>query len=436
MSRRAGRVRQTLAVGLGLLWAWLVIFAQLGGAFRAMDEPLLDYRQSLPSPVPLEDADLALIEIDHIPAKREWPWPRLDYAILLQSIQPYGPRGVVFEMLLNDRDTRYSAFDNSFARLVERLPSTVFAATALTFDEREPRPQNFDTISREGSTRYMAEYKTLRWPLDRFAGGAQVGIANLMPEANNKPRRVPLVFFYHGKISPSLALQATVRHLGADLGRSEVIIGDEIILRDPKGDVLRRIPVDKEGRLRLRYRADAPEPWHATFDDVPLYAQMAERGDEPQQSLEELRGRTVWVGRTDNKPFAPIPGVVGESAPIHVHMMAMRNILNEDFIHATPAWIIVFCYLLVGGIGGLMIVHYGKLPGMVFLGVLLWSWLDVSMLLFRAYNIDLPMTSFVVLILGMIPVAYATKQWELADESDSRADSTGAYPADRSAATH
>jgi len=109
--------RYWLAAGLGSLWAAFLLIAQFGGVFDGLEEPLLDWRQSLPSLRPRLNSQnqLALVAIDYIPADRPWPWPRLDYVILLRSLLPYAPKSIVFETLLHDRDTRYSAFDSSFA---------------------------------------------------------------------------------------------------------------------------------------------------------------------------------------------------------------------------------------------------------------------------------------------------------------------------------
>ena len=124
--------RVALAAGLALLWGIFTLLAQLSGALDAFEDPLLDWRLSLNSiPAPPSD-QLALIAIDTIPPDKPWPWSRLEYSLALRSLIDYAPQSVVFEMNLNDRDTEYASFDDTFSHIVERANTVVFAATVLT----------------------------------------------------------------------------------------------------------------------------------------------------------------------------------------------------------------------------------------------------------------------------------------------------------------
>src|SRR5208283_561240 len=134
--------RVALAAGLALLWGIFTLLAQLSGALDAFEEPLLDCRHSLHSlPAPPSD-QLALIAIDNIPSVRPWPWSRLDYSLALRSLIDYAPQSVVFEMNLNDRDTEYTSFDDTFSHIVQRANTVVFAATVLTPSGAAPLPAN------------------------------------------------------------------------------------------------------------------------------------------------------------------------------------------------------------------------------------------------------------------------------------------------------
>jgi len=410
--------RRLLAVGLSLMWALLIAVAQLAGAFQDFDRPLLDWRQSMPTEVPLGEPDLALISIDEIPTNRPWPWPRLEYAILLRSLLPYNPQGVVFEMLLHQRDTKVDAYDSRFAGIVDNMDDVdfVFAAAGLSQppeDGAEPqRPANLEKIP-EGSVDpgNMANFRSLLWPLEIFSGGSRVGLNNLLPNAKLQPRSVPLVFWVNGEIVPSLALQAAASRLDVDWTPSEIIMGDAIYMRDGEGKTVRTVPIDQEGRLLMRYRPNYPEPWRASFDNVPLYAQMAETGGEPEQNLREVKDRLIFVGRTDEKSFEPIPGVLGPTSDVEVQMLAARNILNADYIYHLPGWIVLPFYLLVGAAAGLFFFYYGPLPGLILLGVLFWSWEETALLAFRGYSLDMPMVSFGVMLLGIIPISFAAAHW-------------------------
>ena len=407
--------RYWLAAGLGSLWAAFILIAQFGGAFDGLEEPLLDWRQSLPSLRPDQDSQnqLALIAIDYIPADRPWPWPRLDYVILLRSLLPYAPKSVVFETLLHDRDTRYSAFDSTFGGLVNRLDHLVFAAAALMPDSKTPPPGNLTVVPTRGSLGNMPRFGSALWPLETFASSASVGISNLMPETNGQVRRLPLLFLYQNRVIPSLTLQAVAHNLNADWKKSEAILGDAIFLRGENGQLLRTIPIDEQGRLRLRFRPGASTFWTASFGNVPLYDQQRERGETPELNLAELRGRQVWVGRTDRKDLPSIGQTLPHLSPIELQMLGTCNILNSDFIRRPPAWSLVTAFLLFSGMSAAFYLRYGWIAGAVFGGIITWVWWEASFTLFRAANLDLPIISFTLLTFGLAAAAYAAQEWEL-----------------------
>lgn len=407
--------RSWLAAGLGTVLAALLLITQFAGVFDQLEESLLDWRQSLPAPRPAKDYhnQLGLIAIDYIPADRPWPWPRLDYVILLRSLLPYAPKSIVFETLLHNRDTRYGAFDSTFGALVNRLDHVIFAAAVLTPTAKEPAPANLVPITTRGDTSNMPRFGSSLWPLDAFAASATVGVSNLMPETNGQVRRVPLLFLYQNRVIPSLTLQAVAQSLNASWAKSEAIMGDSITLRSENGDILRVIPIDTEGRFRLRMRRDAAPFWTASFGNVPLFAQQRERGETPEMDLIDVRGRQLWVGRTDHKDLTPLNSTQPHLSAIELQMLATENILNADYIHRAPGWCLVLFYLSFSIVGAAFYLKHGWIPGAVFSFIIVWVWWEASFLLFRAANIDLPLLSLTILGLGLAAVAYAAQEWDL-----------------------
>ena len=274
--------RVALAAGLALLWGIFTLLAQLSGALDAFEEPLLDWRLSLHAyPAPPSD-QLALIAIDNIPADRPWPWSRLDYSLALRSLIDYAPQSVVFEMNLNDRDTEYTSFDDTFSHIVQRANTVVFAATVLTPpDTPRPLPAKLGSIPFHGSMRQVPRFGSAIWPLDTFAGDSPVGVNNLESESGLRLRRLPLVFMLDGKMIPSLVLQAAAQFLGADLASSEVQVGRAILLRRKDGKLLRTVPIDDEGRMRIRYHQGPGTSWQASFDNIMLYDDQIQHGITP-----------------------------------------------------------------------------------------------------------------------------------------------------------
>jgi adenylate cyclase len=411
--------RIALAAGLALLWGAFTLLAQLSGALDAFEEPLLDWRLSLNSlPAPPSN-DLALIAIDDIPTDRPWPWSRLDYSLELRSLIDYAPQSVVFEMNLNDRDTEYTSFDTTFSDIVKRANTVVFAATVLTPASNGPLPPNIGSIPFQGSLRQVPRFGSAIWPLDTFAGASPVGANNLESESGFRLRRIPLVFMLDGKMIPSLVLQAAIQFLGADLTASEVQVGRAIFLRRTDGRLLRTIPIDDEGRMRVRFHQGASASWQASFDNIMLYDDQLQQGITPDHDLRNLVRRQVWIGRTDPGERERFKTAVGQLSRVEVQLQAERTILDQDYVRPLPPMILAALYLLIGMGGATAVIRFGFVHAAAMLIVVAAFWFESSILAFRVYNVILPLPSFAMLILGTYAVGILASYWDMEPDEDS-----------------
>jgi adenylate cyclase len=412
--------RVTLAAGLALLWGAFTLLAQLSGALDDFEEPLLDWRISLNAyPTPPSD-QLAFIAIDNIPSDKPWPWSRLEYSLALRSLIDYAPQSVVFEMNLNDRDTEYTSFDDEFSHIVQRANTVVFASTMLTPAATAPLPANLHAIPVQGSLRQVPRFGSAIWPLDTFAGDSPVGANNLESESGLRARRLPLVFLLDGKMIPSLVLQAAAQFLGADLAASEVQVGRAIFLRRTDGKLLRTVPIDDEGRMRIRYHLGAPASWQASFDNVMLYDDQIQQGIKPDHDLRSLIRRQVWIGRTDPGERERFKTAVGELSRVEVQIQAERTILDQDYVRPLPPMILAALYLLIGIGGAAAVIRFGLVHAAAMLIVLASFWFESAILAFRLYNVILPLPSFAMLLLGTYAMGLLALYWDLEPEEDSK----------------
>ncbi len=409
-----------LAAGLALLWGTFALLAQLSGALDAFEEPLLDWRLSLHAyPAPASD-QLALVAIDDIPPDRPWPWSRLDYSLVLRSLIDYAPQSVVFEMNLNDRDTEYSSFDDTFSHVVQRANRVVFAATVLATTSATPAPEKLDTIPFHGNSRLVPRFGSAIWPLDTFSSDSSVGINNLESEADLRLRRLPLVFMLDGKMIPSLVLQAAAQYLGADLSASDVQIGRVILLRRKDGKLLRTVPIDDEGRMRIRFHQGPGTSWQASFDNIMLYDDQQQNGIKPAQDIRALSKRQVWIGRTDPGERERFQTAVGELSRVEVQIQAERTILEQDYIRPLPPMILAALYLLCAMAGAVAVIRFGPIHALAMCVILATFWFESSILFFRLYNVILPLPSFALLMLGAFAVGVLASYWDLEAEEDAR----------------
>jgi adenylate cyclase len=412
--------RVSLAAGLALLWGIFTLLAQLSGALDAFEDPLLDWRLSLNSyPAPPSD-QLALIAIDSIPPDKPWPWSRLDYSLELRSLIDYAPQSVVFEMNLNDRDTEYTSFDTTFSDIVKRANTVVFAATVLTTPNTNPLPAKLASLPALGNLRQVPRFGSAIWPLDTFAGDSPVGVNNLESESGLRLRSLPLVFMLNGKMIPSLVLQAATQLLGADLASSEIQVGRAIFLRSKDGRLLRTVPVDDQGRMRIRYHQGATVSWQAGFDNIMLYDDQLQHGFTPDHDLRGLVKRQVWIGRTDPGQRERFKTAVGKLSRVEVELQAERTILDQDYVRPLPPMILAALYLLIAIGGAAAVIRLGLIHGTAMLIVLASFWFESSILAFRAYNVILPLPSFAMLLFGAYTVGILATYWDLEPEEDTR----------------
>jgi len=408
--------RGALAAGLALLWTIFALLAQFSGALDEFEESLLDWRQSLAAWPEPPSSQLALVAIDTIPDDRPWPWSRLDYSLGLRALIDYAPQSVVFNMNLNDRDPSYTSFDDIFSHIVDRANVVVFSATGTTSAEAGPPPASLGTIPYQGSRRRVARFDSAIWPLETFAGKSPVGVNNVQAEDEMKLRRIPLIFFLDQKMVPSLVLQATAQFLGGDLSASEVQVGRAIFLRSKDGKLLRTIPIDEDGRMRVRYQRGPVASWQASFDNVIVYDDELQQGIKPAQDMRDLVGRQVWIGRTDPALLERFHTPVGTLSLVEVEMQAERTILEQDYVRPLPPMILAVLYLLVGIGGASLIVRLGPIHGTALLVITAAFWFESAILAFRIYNVILPLPSFAMLIFGVYVMGLLAIVWDLDSE--------------------
>ena len=411
--------RITLAAGLAVMWTVFALLAQFSGAVDAFEAPLVDWRLSLhayPSP---PNNQLALVAIDNIPPDKPWPWSRFEYSIVLHSLNDYAPSSVVFDMSFNDQDTNAASFDDTFSHQVQRANTVVFAATVMATPDTAPAGK-IATIPFTGGVHDVPHFASAVWPLATFAAGSPVGINNIDPESGLRLRQLPLVFMLKGQMVPSLVLQATAQLLGADLASSEVQVGRAILLRRADGKLLRRVPIDDQGRMRIRFHKGANLSWEASFDNVPLYDDQIQNGIRPGLDLRGLVHRQVWIGRTDPADHERFKTPIGQLSRVEVELQAERTILEQDYLRPLPPMILAAIYLLFAiGIAA-AVVRFGTRHAAAMLVVAAMFWLETSVLVFRAYNVMVPLVSFALLLFGAYATGMLAIIWDFDDVTEDR----------------
>lgn len=402
--------RALIAILLSILWTGLTLLAHFFEILEPFEIHWADWEPAALHPTP--STHLALIAIDRIPGDRPWPWPRLEYAMVLRGMISCLPESAVFEVLLHDRDQRQQAFDSAFSGIVERFGRVTFAAAALQAGNSESIPANLTSIRCSGSLNALPPHHSVFWPIETFASGARIGISNLPGEKSKILRKIPLLFRWHQTILPSLSLQAAGFRLDADWKKSEAVLGTAIFLRNSKGDLLRSIPIDASGQLLLRYRGNS-SPLTIPFDDFILYSNQLAQGRDPDRNVRQLHLRQVWIGRTDDPGTLHRTTPTGTMSPVLIHMTAADNILSNDFCKPVPFWVVVFLFLTFACGGSGLLVSWDRKQATVTLFLLMLFYVEAALLAFKSANLILPGTPFLLSAAGTLISGLAAWRWEL-----------------------
>ena len=315
--------------------AGCAVFALLAaGLFDPLHERMIDARlRAMPAAAP--DPSIHVIGIRDL-AGRGWPWPRLDYALILRAITPFQPAVVALEVPLDGPDTFYANYDHQLAQALERFPRAVLSAAALTTRSQSPQPGHLVPLPCPGSVESLPLYQSAFWPSATFARQGQIGPANLVPDRDGLIRRAPLVFRFGSQVFPSWALLIYGRHAGVDWKTSEIVPGRSIRLRGPTGEVLRDIPIDRSGALRIRYRPRTQPPAEFEFWNTLLASEQRLNGFPPVVDLPALRQKAVLIGRLEPTIAEALPTPQGDRLPFEIQLEVLQNIYQKDWFRPSP----------------------------------------------------------------------------------------------------
>ncbi|WP_156679584.1 CHASE2 domain-containing protein [Sphingomonas profundi] len=272
--------RPPLRVALaGLCAAVLVAAALLWIGQDATGRALFDRFQRL-APAPVHDpaTRVVLIDPESLKIAGPWPWPRYLIARLTEEIAARGATAIGFDMLFPEPDRfnpdRVAALypelsaetraamravrsqDQVFAEVIGRHPVVLarlgVAAGSMDAGSAE---RNAARLPVNAAFAGPLPARVLSFPaaitdiadLDEVAAGQAV--VNGAPDRDGVVRRVPLVASVAGAPTPGFALELARIGLGAET--IAPLLSHGTLRAIGVGD--RRVPVDPDGRMRLRF---------------------------------------------------------------------------------------------------------------------------------------------------------------------------------------
>lgn len=298
---------------------------------RKFEQLLYDVRVAYVAPTEPSAEDIVVLALDsysleHMePHVGRWPWPRAVFAGVLDYCSAASVIG--FDILFTQRDWEYGPSDDLFAETIAAhgkvALSVFFGASGATHPWPSDLPAPFLPAA-------IADAQAL-WPMgdaelpyeDAVRASAAVGHVNYRAD-DGVVRRYMAMLRSHGQVAPSLALELARLHLGVP--REEVAVeAGRLVLGS------RRIPLDGEGCIRLRYK-DADRAYQRfRIADILDSVRAELHGRPPIIRRSAFAGKIVLIGSTaigltEDRKVTPIsatmPGVV-------INAIATDGILRE-----------------------------------------------------------------------------------------------------------
>ena len=321
---------------------------------------------------PVEN-NIYTVNIDEpsLEARGQWPWPRGDYAELIEDLYNRGAGLVVFNVLMSETDR--SGEDVLLAATMQQLPVIV---NMLGAEDNKNTPIN------PGASIINSDYMYLipsvpgiiaNVPdIENSAVGS--GIVNTFPEIDGVTRRAPLLLESGGTLYPNVTMEVL-----------RVMAGDPSfqVKLSPMGVDKLRIP--QFGMLQTSPTGEVWIDWSQQY-------QSYSAADLP----DDFAGGIVFVGPTAAGLTQPIATAKGSVFPHELQAVMLGTVFNESNISRHPeAW----AELAVFVVTGLLLISLARWTyvGIAFFVLSIGGGVYFSYYMFATQNL---------LVDGFIPAAF------------------------------
>ena len=261
---------------------------------------------------PVEN-NIYTVNIDEpsLEAYGQWPWPRGDYAALIEDLYARGAGLVVFNVLMSETDR--SGQDAALAEIMQQYPVIV---TMLGSEENKNEPIN------PGATIVNSDYLyTIPSVPGIIANVPDIeytavgsGITNSWPEIDGVTRRIPLVVESSGTLYPNVTME---------------------VLRVLAGDPSFQIKLSPMGVDKLRipqFGVIQTNPTGEVWIDWSQRSKSVSAVDLP----DDFAGAIVFVGPTAAGLTQPLATAAGSVFPHEVQAAMLGTVFNESNISRHP----------------------------------------------------------------------------------------------------
>lgn len=292
----------------------------------------------------------------------QFPFPRGDYANIINDLYGRGAGLVVFNLYLPDGD-RFGQ-DDRLAKVLHKYP-VVFPHVGSTDVQKgtpfRPGVSEMGENASSFSVNYPSIQPNIKQINDNAAG---IGVVNVLPEIDGVVRRVPMVVASNGLLYPSITLE-TLRVASGD--PSFQIKSNETGIEAVRIPNFRKVETDEYGRVWIDWSS---KPTEHSLVNLP----------------KDFNGNIVIVGLTAKGLNNPVATANGEIFPHYLQSAVLDTLVNGTNIKR-PDWATGSEALAIVLLSILSIFlsrwKYGFIP---FLGIIVGLYFSSS-LLFKHYSI-------------------------------------------------
>ncbi len=410
---------------VGGIGAVLAIALWFPGWLDSWEARTWDWRVSLMAKPGIATDDIRLILMDQNSldwAKEEsgliWPWPREVYAAITNYCQRSGVKALAFDVLFTEPsgygvedDERFGAAISAFGRFAAGsvfLGQTAGSETSWPTDFPAPKLKIIGLekwLSLTGSDEIL--FPKAAMPIPELAkNAATLCNVHINPDPDGIYRRIRPFNVFDGRPLLSTGLGA---YLAGNPDANASIVPGRFTL-DGKD-----IPIDRNADAVLRYRG--PSGTHKAYSAAAVLQSEIRllSGEEPVIREENVfKDKYVFFGFSapglyDLRP-APVDGVY---AGVEIHATMLDNFLSDDFMHISPAWLIITLVSLLSLLCAISASFSSSIAGGMTASVVFLSVPVLLSLGSYSYGLWLPLivqeTAIAATIVMALTVNYATE---------------------------
>ena len=243
----------------------------------------------------------------------QFPFPRGEYANIIEDLYSHGAGLVVANLYLPDRD-RFGQ-DDKLTAVLKKYP-VVFPQAGST-DQQKGIPFR-PGVSEIGipASNFAVNYPSILPNIDSINNNAAgIGVINVLPEIDGVTRRVPMVIASGGLLYPSVALETLRVAVGDPSFQVKSNESGIEAVRIPK---FRKVETDHQGRIWVDW---STKPNEYSLVDLP----------------KDFGGNTVILGTTAQGLSNPVGTPTGAVYPHHLQSAIIDTLIAGTNI-SRPDW--------------------------------------------------------------------------------------------------